>query len=100
MKDFAVRLLNWHHQFGRRGLPWQGQRDPYRVWLSEIMLQQTQVATVIERYQQFLKVFPDIHSLANAPLEEVMALWAGLGYYFKSKKFTCLCNKNSLRVWW
>jgi A/G-specific adenine glycosylase len=83
--SFARRLLAWQARHGRRGLPWQGSRDPYRVWLSEIMLQQTQVATVIPYYQRFLARFPDVRALAVAPLTEVMPLWAGLGYYARAR---------------
>jgi len=85
MKDFAKKLIEWHQQHGRKGLPWQGLKDPYKVWLSEVMLQQTQVATVIDRYQIFLVKFPNVQTLAKAPLDEVMALWAGLGYYTRAR---------------
>jgi A/G-specific adenine glycosylase len=84
-KDFARRLIAWQKRHGRHDLPWQKQRDPYRVWLSEIMLQQTQVATVIPYYRRFLARFPDLASLAAAPQEEVMALWSGLGYYARAR---------------
>ncbi|MFM2108568.1 MAG: hypothetical protein RLZZ513_1636, partial [Pseudomonadota bacterium] len=79
--DFSARLIVWQKQHGRHQLPWQQTRDAYRIWLSEIMLQQTQVATVIPYYHRFLQQFPDIGALAAAPVEQVMALWAGLGYY-------------------
>jgi len=82
---FAGRLLCWQRTHGRRGLPWQASRDPYRIWLSEIMLQQTQVATVIPYYERFLERFPDAASLARAPLDEVMRLWSGLGYYSRAR---------------
>ncbi len=82
---FARRLLQWHDRHGRHDLPWQNTRDPYRVWLSEIMLQQTQVGTVIGYYERFLQRFPDVGSLAAAPLEAVLALWAGLGYYARAR---------------
>ncbi|NJD26585.1 MAG: A/G-specific adenine glycosylase [Betaproteobacteria bacterium] len=82
---FADRLVAWQKTAGRHGLPWQGTRDPYRIWLSEIMLQQTQVTTVIPYYARFLARFPDIAALAAAPLEEVIALWAGLGYYARAR---------------
>ena len=85
MSSFAQKLVEWHQKYGRRGLPWQGLKDPYKVWLSEIMLQQTQVATVIDRYQLFLSKFPNVHTLAQAPLDDVMALWAGLGYYTRAR---------------
>lgn len=83
--DFSQRLILWHNQHGRHGLPWQGNRDPYAVWLSEIMLQQTQVASVIPYYQRFLLRFPDIASLATAALDEVLAHWSGLGYYSRAR---------------
>jgi A/G-specific adenine glycosylase len=85
VSDFASRLIDWQRQHGRRDLPWQGTRDPYRVWLSEIMLQQTQVATVIGYYERFLQRFPDVQSLAAADLSAVMPLWAGLGYYARAR---------------
>lgn len=83
--DIAQRVLRWRRQFGRQGLPWQGTRDPYRVWLSEIMLQQTQVATVRDYYLRFLQRFPDLGALADAPLDDVLALWSGLGYYSRAR---------------
>ncbi|MDR2240569.1 MAG: A/G-specific adenine glycosylase [Zoogloeaceae bacterium] len=82
---FATALIRWQKSTGRHDLPWQQQPDPYRVWLSEIMLQQTQVATVIPYYRRFLARFPDLTSLAAAPAEEVMALWSGLGYYARAR---------------
>jgi A/G-specific adenine glycosylase len=82
---FAKTLLGWHQQHGRTGLPWQNTDDPYRVWLSEIMLQQTQVITVIDYYARFLKRFPNVASLAAAPQDDVLALWAGLGYYSRAR---------------
>ncbi|MDR2881621.1 MAG: A/G-specific adenine glycosylase, partial [Azoarcus sp.] len=85
MHDLSTRLIAWQHNHGRHGLPWQGTRDPYRIWLSEIMLQQTQVATVIPYYARFLERFPDAATLAAAPVEEVMALWSGLGYYARAR---------------
>ncbi|CAB1367298.1 A/G-specific adenine glycosylase [Denitratisoma oestradiolicum] len=85
MKNFAARLITWHRHHGRHDLPWQQSRDPYRVWLSEIMLQQTQVATVIPYYQRFLARFPTLAELAAAPVEDVMALWSGLGYYARAR---------------
>ncbi|MGH8780847.1 A/G-specific adenine glycosylase [Paraburkholderia sp.] len=83
--DFAERLVAWQRQHGRHDLPWQNTRDPYRIWLSEIMLQQTQVSTVIPYYARFLARFPDVAALAAAPLDDVMALWAGLGYYSRAR---------------
>ncbi len=82
---FAAKLLAWHAVSGRSGLPWQGNRDPYAVWVSEIMLQQTQVATVLERYPRFMKRFPTVKKLAAADLDEVLAEWAGLGYYSRAR---------------
>ncbi len=84
-RGFSDQLIAWQKQHGRHRLPWQQTRDAYRIWLSEIMLQQTQVATVIPYYQRFLQRFPDVSALANAPVEEVMALWAGLGYYTRAR---------------
>ena len=81
VKAFSRRLIDWQKVHGRHGLPWQGTRDPYRLWLSEIMLQQTQVATVIPYYERFLARFPDVAALAGADPGEVMRLWSGLGYY-------------------
>ncbi|MDO8933981.1 MAG: A/G-specific adenine glycosylase [Rhodocyclaceae bacterium] len=85
MSDFARRLTAWHRRHGRHDLPWQNTTDPYRVWLSEIMLQQTQVATVIPYYERFLARFPTLADLAAAPVAEVMALWSGLGYYARAR---------------
>lgn len=85
LPSFAQRLIDWQHQHGRHDLPWQGTNDPYRVWLSEIMLQQTQVSTVIPYYARFLARFPTLADLAAAPVEEVMALWSGLGYYARAR---------------
>ena len=82
---FAARLIRWHKRHGRHYMPWQNTRDPYRVWLSEIMLQQTQVATVVPYYHRFLSSFPTLAALASAPVEEVMALWSGLGYYARAR---------------
>ena len=85
ISEFAPSLIAWQRQHGRHGLPWQGTHDPYLVWLSEIMLQQTQVASVIAYYARFLARFPDVHALAAAPLDDVMALWSGLGYYTRAR---------------
>ncbi|MFZ6800779.1 A/G-specific adenine glycosylase [Undibacterium sp. Di24W] len=83
--SFSESVINWQKQHGRHSLPWQQTNDAYRVWLSEIMLQQTQVTTVIPYYQRFLDSFPTVHELAAAPSEQVMALWAGLGYYTRAR---------------
>lgn len=82
---FAERLLAWHAKDGRHDLPWQQPRSPYRVWLSEIMLQQTQVATVIGYFRRFVDALPDLSALAAAPADQVMALWSGLGYYSRAR---------------
>lgn len=81
----APALLDWHARAGRHDLPWQLNRTAYRVWVSEIMLQQTQVATVIPYYERFLSRFPDALTLAGAPLDEVLHLWSGLGYYARAR---------------
>ena len=85
ISTFAQKLITWHGVSGRSGLPWQGNRDPYAVWVSEIMLQQTQVATVLERYPRFMKRFPTVKKLASAHVDEVLAEWAGLGYYSRAR---------------
>ena len=81
----AAKLTTWQKKHGRHDLPWQGTRDPYAIWLSEIMLQQTQVATVIPYYNRFLAHFPGVAELAAAPLDEVLKLWSGLGYYSRAR---------------
>jgi A/G-specific adenine glycosylase len=83
--SFSARIIAWQHRHGRHHLPWQGSRDPYRIWVSEIMLQQTQVATVIPYFLRFLARFPDLASLAQADEEEVLTHWAGLGYYARGR---------------
>ncbi len=83
--SFSRALVAWQKRHGRHQLPWQQTRDAYRIWLSEIMLQQTQVATVIPYYARFLERFPDVRALAAAPVGDVMALWAGLGYYTRAR---------------
>ena len=82
---FARLLVDWQRHSGRHGLPWQGSGDPYRVWLSEVMLQQTQVSTVLNYFPRFLARFPDVMALAAAPADDVMALWSGLGYYSRAR---------------
>lgn len=85
MPSIATSLIHWHKKEGRHHLPWQGKRDPYAVWLSEIMLQQTQVKTVIPYYLRFMQEFPTLRSLAQAPVDAVLALWSGLGYYSRAR---------------
>ncbi|WP_448211320.1 A/G-specific adenine glycosylase [Colwellia sp. MEBiC06753] len=84
-KQFSDNILSWYHQQGRKHLPWQQNKTPYRVWISEIMLQQTQVATVIPYYQRFMESFPDVVSLANADEDTVLHHWTGLGYYARAR---------------
>ncbi len=84
-QGFAGRVVRWQKTHGRSGLPWQQTRDPYRVWLSEVMLQQTQVATVLGYYERFLERFPDVATLAQASVDDVFALWSGLGYYSRAR---------------
>lgn len=85
MNSFATKLIRWQKDHGRHHLPWQNTRDPYAIWLSEIMLQQTQVSTVIPYYLRFLQCFPNIGSLAAASLDDVLAQWSGLGYYSRGR---------------
>lgn len=83
--DFGARVVDWQRVHGRHDLPWQNTRDPYRIWLSEIMLQQTQVSAVIDYFQRFVAQLPTVQALAAAPADQVMALWAGLGYYSRAR---------------
>ena len=83
--ELSARVLDWFDQHGRKDLPWQHPISPYRVWISEIMLQQTQVATVIPYYEKFMSSFPDLDSLANAPIDDVLKHWSGLGYYARAR---------------
>jgi A/G-specific adenine glycosylase len=84
-EPLAARLLRWHAQHGRHDLPWQHPRLPYRVWLSEVMLQQTQVGTVIGYFQRFIEALPTLPALAEAPMDQVLGLWSGLGYYSRAR---------------
>ncbi|ADJ28932.1 A/G-specific adenine glycosylase [Nitrosococcus watsonii] len=84
--DFSQHLLAWFDSYGRKDLPWQQNPTLYRIWISEIMLQQTQVATVIPYYQRFIKRFPDLPALACASVDEVLGLWTGLGYYARARR--------------
>lgn len=84
-KTFAETVLIWFQQHGRKNLPWQQDITPYRVWVSEVMLQQTQVATVIPYYQNFMQTFPNVSALANADQDNVLQYWAGLGYYSRAR---------------
>ena len=84
LSHFSHALIAWQQQSGRHNLPWQ-QTDPYLVWVSEIMLQQTQVSTVLDYYPRIIARFPDVQTLADAPIDDVTALWAGLGYYSRAR---------------
>src|SRR5690554_793217 len=83
--DFAQRVLTWFDAHGRHDLPWQRPATPYRVWVSEVMLQQTQVATVIPYFERFMVRFPDVATLAAAEVDDVLHLWSGLGYYARAR---------------
>lgn len=85
VKQFQKNVLDWYKENGRRDLPWQRNITPYRVWVSEIMLQQTQVAAVIPYFERFVKHFSNIHALTQAPLDDVLYLWSGLGYYARAR---------------
>lgn len=85
LAGFSHEVVKWQSTYGRHGMPWQNTRDPYRVWLSEIMLQQTQVTTVLEYYDRFLQRFPSVNALAAASQDAVLALWSGLGYYSRAR---------------
>src|SRR5580693_7448055 len=89
---FRKKLLGWFAEF-QRDLPWRRSKDPYRIWLSEIMLQQTRVATAIPYYKRFLTNFPTIQSLAHAPQEEVLRSWSGLGYYSRARNLQSAAQK-------
>lgn len=92
VKNFAPRVLAWFDEHGRKSLPWQENKTPYRVWISEIMLQQTQVTTVIPYYHKFMTSFPDVEALANAEQDEVLAHWSGLGYYARARNMHKAAN--------
>jgi A/G-specific adenine glycosylase len=85
VSDFARRLVRWQRRHGRHDLPWQHPRDPYRIWLSEVMLQQTRVETVLPYFERFVGRYPDVSSLARAPASEVLRIWSGLGYYARAR---------------
>ena len=98
LPSIATAVVQWQASHGRNHLPWQQTRDPYRVWLSEIMLQQTQVSTVLGYYQRFLDAFPDVASLAAAPQDAVLALWSGLGYYSRARNLH-QCAQTVMEQW-
>lgn len=92
-KTFQRILLRWFDRYGRKDLPWQKDKTPYRIWVSEIMLQQTQVSTVISYYERFLAKFPDVGSLANADEDTIFHIWTGLGYYHRAKHLKIAAKK-------
>ena len=93
MSQFASRLIAWQRRHGRSNLPWQGTRDPYRIWLSEVMLQQTQVTAVIPYYQRFIAKYPSVAALAGASEDSVLRLWSGLGYYARARNLHSASRK-------
>ena len=93
MPDFASKLVRWQRAHGRHDLPWQGSREPYRIWLSEVMLQQTQVEAVIPYYARFVARFPDVASLARGSEDEVLRLWSGLGYYARARNLLAAARR-------
>ena len=98
MQLISKPVLSWYTKHGRHELPWQNTKDAYRIWASEIMLQQTQVATVIPYYQRFMERFATISDLAQAPIDDVLHLWTGLGYYARARnriKPRRLCIKTT-----
>src|SRR5210317_1279700 len=96
--SFANRLLDWYEQHGRHNLPWQVHADPYSVWISEVMLQQTQVATVIPYYERFMNSFADVQALAAAHIDDVLHHWSGLGYYARARNLhkaaSIICDEH------
>jgi A/G-specific adenine glycosylase len=92
LTDFSDRVLSWFDEHGRKDLPWQQSKDPYPIWVSEIMLQQTQVLTVIPYYQRFISSFPTVHALAAAELDAVLHHWSGLGYYARARNLHRAAN--------
>lgn len=98
MSTFFSQLVAWQRDHGRHGLPWQGTRDPYRVWLSEVMLQQTQVVTVLDYFPRFLQAFPTVADLAAAEQDAVLALWSGLGYYSRARNLH-RCAQQVVAQW-
>jgi A/G-specific adenine glycosylase len=96
-EEFPQRLLAWFERHGRKSLPWQQDPTPYRVWVSEVMLQQTQVATVIPFFERFMARFPAVQSLANASLDEVLHLWTGLGYYARARHLHACAKALAIR---
>ncbi|SVE64079.1 uncharacterized protein METZ01_LOCUS516933, partial [marine metagenome] len=84
MKEFSTKLIEWQRDFGRNDLPWQ-KTTPYEVWISEIMLQQTQVVTAIPYFNKFITKFPNLDKLSNAKIDQILAIWSGLGFYARAR---------------
>src|SRR5918999_635363 len=99
MDDFSGRVLAWYDRHGRQDLPWQQPATPYRVWISEIILQQTQVNTVLPYYRRFIERFPDLSTLARASLDEVLHHWSGLGYYARARNLHARSEKGVQPLW-
>src|SRR4051794_6484772 len=97
-KIFTRKIIDWHVRVNKRTMPWKGEKDPYKVWISEIILQQTRVEQGLSYYNNFIKAFPTIKNLASAPDEEVFKLWEGPGYYSRCKNllFTARCIADNL----
>jgi A/G-specific adenine glycosylase len=95
-KGFSERLLRWNQEANRRQMPWKGEKDPYKVWLSEIILQQTRVEQGLNYYNEFVSTFPDIKKLANAPEEKIFKLWEGLGYYSRCRNLIATAKQIAL----
>lgn len=93
IENFSARLLDWFDTYGRKDMPWQRDSDPYKIWLSEVMLQQTQVSTVIPYFERFLKRFPTVKDLAESEQDEVLHLWSGLGYYARGRNLHAAAQK-------
>lgn len=93
MSTFAKKIIHWSQQHGRHDLPWQIKRNPYLVWVSEVMLQQTQVSTVIPYFQKFIRRFPNVKALAQGDIEDVLSLWSGLGYYSRARNLHHAANQ-------
>jgi len=97
VNSFSDRIVAWQRQHGRHDLPWQASRDPYRIWLSEIMLQQTQVATVTPYFLRFIQRFPDLATLAAASEDAVLEHWSGLGYYSRARNLHTAAQQIAAR---
>ena len=95
--SFASRIIRWQKRHGRHDLPWQGTRDAYRIWLSEIMLQQTQVDRVLPKYAEWLGKYPSLAALAEAPIEEVAETWRPLGYNIRPRRLHTIARESVAR---